>query len=143
MAKQVLKQRDTQVATESGVGQEVERTLTVDDNSLPTPQELAAYREIDPRIVDFLLDAAQKEQEHRHVMDKGKLDLVKKADNRKGRINWWGMFFAFLSILVLVLLSGYALYLDRPWFAGIMCAGTLFTVASIFVNKDNQSNKKK
>lgn len=44
MAKQQIQQKETVVAGKEGVGQQFERTYTVDDNSLPTPQELAAYK---------------------------------------------------------------------------------------------------
>ena len=63
MGKHELKQRETQVATNNGVGKEMEQTITVDDNCLPSPQELAAYKEIDPRIVDYLINASVKEQD--------------------------------------------------------------------------------
>lgn len=46
MGKQELKQRETQVATGDGVGKQLEQTFTVDDNCLPSPQELAAYKSI-------------------------------------------------------------------------------------------------
>lgn len=143
MAKQQIQQKETVVAAQGGVGQQVEKTYTVDDNTLPSPQELAAYKEIDPQIVQFLMDASVKEQNHRHNMDKLKFELVRKSENRTGRMNWWGMAFAFLSIVVIVALAAYALYLDRPWFAGLLGAGTLVAVASIFINRDNDDVKKK
>lgn len=59
MAKQELKQRETQVATSDGLGKQLEQTYIVDD-SLPSPQELAAYKSIDPRIVDYLISASVK-----------------------------------------------------------------------------------
>lgn len=141
MAKQQIKQKETEVSTQGGVGKQFERTLTVDDNSLPSPQELAAYKEVDPNIVKFLMESASLEQKHRHEMDQKKMDLIKKSDNRIGHMNWWGMFFAFLFIVVLVLLSGYALYLNRPWFAGILGTGTLIAVASIFINRKQGNNR--
>lgn len=143
MAKQQIQQKETVVAGQGGVGQQLERTYTVDDNSLPSPQELAAYKEIDPQIVTFLMEASAKEQDHRHKMDKVKFDLVRRSESRTGRMNWWGMAFAFLSIVVIVALAAYALYLNRPWFAGILGAGTLVTVASIFINKEKPDTKKK
>lgn len=76
MGKQELKQRETQVATGDGVGKQLEQTYTVDDNCLPSPQELAAYKNIDPRIVDYLINASVKEQDHRHKMDSNKLLLL-------------------------------------------------------------------
>lgn len=138
MAKQQLKQKETEVSMQGGVGKQLERTLTVDDNSLPSPQELAAYKEIDPNIVKFLMESASKEQDHRHKTDIIKLSVIKKSDARTGRMNWWGMFFAFLSIVVLVGLSAFALYLDRPWFAGILGVGSIISVATIFINRGKQ-----
>lgn len=123
MGKQELKQRETQVATGDGVGKQLEQTYTVDDNCLPSPQELAAYKNIDPR------------------MDSNKLNMIRKADRRDGRMNWWGMFFAFLAIVVMIALAGYALYLDKPWFAGIMGASTLVSVASIFIKSNDNKSK--
>lgn len=134
MAKQQIRQKETEVSTQDGVGKQLERTLTVDDSSLPSPQELAAYKEVDPNIVTFLMESASLEQKHRHNIDKSKIDIIKKSETRISRTNWWGMFFAFLSIVVLVLLCGYALYLNRPWFAGFLGAGTIVAVGSIFVN---------
>lgn len=142
MAKQEIKKRETQVASEAGVGKELEQTFTVDDNSLPTPQELAAYKEIDPKIVEYLINASVKEQEHRHKTDLEKINIIKQANSQDTRMNWWGMFFAFLSILIMLVVSALALYLDKPWFAGILGASTLISVASIFIRSGRNSSKK-
>jgi uncharacterized membrane protein len=80
MSKQQLKHRETSISTESGhTGRELEQTITVDDNNLPSPQELVEYKAVDPRIIDFLLDASVKEQGHRHEVDIAKLSIIKKA----------------------------------------------------------------
>ncbi len=143
MAKQELKQKETQVATQDGVGKQFERTLTVDDTCLPSAEELISYQKVDPQIVSFLMDVSKKEQGHRHKMEEEKIKIVKRSDARIGRMNWWGMCFAFLSILVLVVLCGYALYLDKPWFAGIMGAGTFVSIVSIFVKNDKPDSTTK
>lgn len=80
MGKQEIKQRETRVATEDGVGKQLEQTYTVDDNCLPSPIELAAYKDIDPKIVDYLINASIKEQDHRHMMDSNKLDIIREVD---------------------------------------------------------------
>lgn len=136
MGRQQIKQKETQVATNEGVGKQLESTLTVEDSILPSPQELHAYKEVDPRIVDMFINASVSEQEHRHFIDKEKIKLIRKSDSRIGRMNWWGMFFAFLSIVVLIGLAAYALYLNRPWFAGILGLTSVGTVAAIFIKKD-------
>lgn len=135
MAKQEIKQRETQVETGDGVGKQLEQTLTIDDNSLPSAQELAAYKSIDPKIVDYLISTSIKEQEHRHKMDTAKINIVKSSDSRDDRMNWWGMFFAFWAIVVLMLLAAYALYLNRPWFAGALSIGALSTIGGIFIKR--------
>ena len=131
MGKQEIKQKETQVSTNGGIGKQLEQTFTVDDNCLPSPGELQAYKNIDPRIVDYLIDASVKEQ------------IIKKTEGRIGRMNWWGMFFAFLCILVFSTVTGYALYLDKPWFAGIMGGAVLISIVSIFVKGNSEENSAK
>ena len=143
MGKQELKRKETAVVSPNGEGKQYEQTLTVDDTCLPSAEELTAYQEIDPNIVTFLMDVSKKEQEHRHKMERDKLRVVDKNERRVFRLNWWGMFYAFLSIVVLVGLSGYALYLDKPWFAGILGAGTFVSIVYIFVKNDKTDSTKK
>lgn len=136
MGKQEIKKRETQVATEQGVGKQLEQVYTVDDNCLPSPQELEAYQRINPNIVSYLINASVKEQEHRHKMDEKKLKILANADGRIGRMNWWGMFFAFFCLIALSAVVAYALYLDKPWLAGILGGTTIVSVISLFVRKD-------
>jgi uncharacterized membrane protein len=135
MSKQQINRKETQVATNEGVGKQLEQTLTIEDSALPSPQELTEYKKIDPRIVDLLISMSKSEQAHRHATEKMKLKILRRAEGRDERTNWWGMFFAFSSIFATMVLSGWALYLNRPWFAGILGSLGLVTIVSIFVNK--------
>lgn len=134
MAKQSYSIKGTSVTNGEAVGEQIEQTVSVDDNILPAPQELAAYKNIDPKIVEFLIKSSEREQIHRHKQDEKKLKILSYNEHKVGRINWWGMFFAFLSIVVMVALAAYALHLDRPWFAGIFGFAALASTASIFIN---------
>ena len=78
-------------------GNHIEQTVSVDDNILPAPQELAEYKSIDPKIVDFLIKSSEREQLHRHNQDEKKLKILSYNEHKVGRMNWWGMFFAFLA----------------------------------------------
>ena len=141
MGKQEIKQKETQVSTEQGVGKQLEQIYTVDDNCLPSPQELEAYQRIDPNIVRYLIDASVKEQNHRHKMDEKKLKIVAKADGMFGRMNWLGMFFAFLCLIALLAVVAYALYLDKQWLAGILGGTTIVSVISLFVRKEQPEER--
>lgn len=46
------------------------------------------------------------------------------------------MFFAFFCLIALSTVVAYALYLDKPWLAGILGGTTIVSVISLFVRKD-------
>lgn len=56
MAKQSYSIKGTNIANGDAVGNQIEQTVSVDDNILPAPQELAEYQKIDPKIVVFSLN---------------------------------------------------------------------------------------
>ena len=140
MSKQSIKQRETHVTTNQGVGNQVEQTLTIDDNALPSPQEIAAYKAIDPRFVEYLLKSSEKEQEHRHEMERDKMKLLKYSEGRNGRMNWWGMFFAAVCVIMFMGVAALALYLNHPWFASFFGISGLVSIVSIFVNNGQSKN---
>lgn len=141
MAKQEIKRKEAEVATKQGIGKQVEQVLTVDDSILPSPKELEEYQKVNPEIVEMILKHTSLEQNHRHKMDEMKIKAIGKANGRSERINIWGMFFAFLALVLMIGLCGYALYLDKPWFAGIFGGATIISIISLFVhNGNNPSN---
>ena len=76
MAKQSYSIKGTNIANGDAVGNQIEQTVSVDDNILPAPQELAEYQKIDPKIVDFLIKSSEREQQHRHKQDEKKLKIL-------------------------------------------------------------------
>lgn len=134
MAKQSISFKDTKISNGDAYGNQIEQTVSVDDNILPAPQELAEYQKVDPKTVDFLIKSSEREQLHRHNLDEKKLKILNYNEHKVGRMNWWGMFFAFLAIVVMMALAAYALYLDRTWFAGIFALTGVVSIASVFIN---------
>ncbi len=142
MGKHSISRKETQVSMGDSIGKQLEQTVSVDDNSLPTPQELQQYQQIDPCIIPFLIQTSVKEQEYRHNMDKEKLKILKNSERKNGRTNWWGMFFAFLSLILFMGVAAFALYLDKPWFAGIFGGTAILSVISTFVQAGKDTSKK-
>ena len=132
MAKKEISSKVTRLDGEAAL--QAEQTLTVNDCVLPTPAEMAAYREIDPNLITFLQEYTSREQQHRHETDKMKLKMVQRSEGKSERTNFWGMFFAFLALLAIIAVCAYALYLDKPWFAGIVGGTVIVSVISLFVN---------
>ena len=141
MAKQSISRKETQVSMGDSVGKQLEQTVSVDDNSLPSPQELQLYQQIDPKIIPFLIETSIKEQTHRHYMDKEKLKILKNSERKTWRINWWGMFFAFLFFVLFLVVAAFALYLDKPWFAGFSGGIAIIAVVSSFIDAGKNSSK--
>ena len=143
MGKHSISRRETEVSMGDSIGKQLEQTVSVDDNSLPSPQELQLYQQIDPNIIPFLIKTSIKEQEHRHSMDNEKMKILKNSERKNGRMNWWGMFFAFLSLILFMGVAAFALYLDKPWFAGIFGGTAILSVISTFVHagKDTLSKE--
>lgn len=59
MAKQSYSIKGTNIANGDAVGNQIEQTVSVDDNILPAPQELAEYQKIDRHVgvsYELLLD---------------------------------------------------------------------------------------
>lgn len=131
MAKQSYSIKGTNISNGDAVGNHIEQTVSVDDNILPAPQELAEYKNIDPKIVDFLIKSSEREQLHRHKQDEKKLKILSYNEHKVGNMNWWGMFFAIVATMGL---AAYALYLDRAWFAGIFGLAGIASIASVFIN---------
>lgn len=134
MAKQSINQKRNAGFYKRGVGKQFEQTLTINDVSLPSPQELEAYKKVNPDIVKFLLETASKEQAHRHQMDVEKINMLNQSDRRVVRINVLGMTFAFCSLPVMMGVAALMLYLDHPWFASFFGGVSLVAVISIFLN---------
>lgn len=88
MAKQSISRRETQVSMGDSIGKQLEQTVSVDDNSLPSPQELLEYQKIDPNIIPFLIQTSIKEQNHRHNMDTEKMKILNHSERKNWRMNW-------------------------------------------------------
>lgn len=84
MAKQSYSIKGTNIANGDAVGNQIEQTVSVDDNILPAPQELAEYQKIDPKIVDFLIKSSEREQQHRHKQDEKKLKILNYNEHKVG-----------------------------------------------------------
>lgn len=128
--------------TTNGNGKQTEQTYTVDDSLLPTPQELADYKAIDPDIVKYLIEASTREQKHRHAVESAKIKLVNRESRRVFNMNFWGMLFAFIILMTGLGVSAYLIYLEKTYTGSIFAGVTLLGGASLFIGNGSNSQKK-
>lgn len=111
MSKQIKQQR----IAKQGADMAIEQTIASDDSLLPAPSEFAAYKEVDPAIVNWLLEQTKKEQEHRHKTDNDKIGLMNKALNNDRLL----VVFFLSLVLIFIGCCAFFLYIDKDVYGSI------------------------
>ena len=116
---------------------------TFDDSLLPDVNEIEKLTALDPNILQWLKDRAEKEQEFRHSIVREKIDLVKKNDRGTRWINYSGLFFSFMIIGGGMFIS-YLLIINSFEVIGTIFTGViLLGIVSIFMSKVKSNNQEK
>ena len=95
MAKQSRKAQLTRSNTHQG--HTIEEVF--DDNLLPEATEIPKLSELDPNIMTWLKERAEKEQEFRHGAFNQRLEIVSKTERGSRWINYLGLFIAIVLAL--------------------------------------------
>jgi uncharacterized membrane protein len=131
-------QQHTRVVANKNQGA-IEQQTIVDDNLLPSAEELAKLKEVDPSIIDWILQRSEKEQDTRLSFNMERLELAK-SEHKLVKLSLW---IAFVLAVIGMLMSIAFAYL------GMEIIGTVFGGASIimcvqsflrFGRKEKQSN---
>jgi len=115
----------------------------IDDSLLPSPDELEKYKTLDPNIIDWLKERAEKEQEFRHHFNDQRLKLTGKTINNEVRINTMGLVFAFIIMLISLPLSAYLVVNGYSLVGGIFGGATMLAVITAFLSKVKSNNNEK
>ena len=137
MAKQTLSKKHTQVQHSNGKGIQQEQTEVFDDNLLPDASEIQALHTLDPNILEWLKERAEKEQEFRHSSHTKRNEIIDR--NLKGEIstNKLGLTYAFLIIISGMGFFTFLIYLDHLITGTIFSGLTITYAAALFINKRN------
>ena len=126
-----------------------EQHFSIDDSLLPEAKELAKLKEIDPNIVDWIKERAEKEQNARHEFNNRKISLIEKEAKRNFTVDIITILSAFF-IIVLGMGFSYFLIMNKMEITGTIFAGaTIVFAANAFLNyrkkhktKDNSKTDK-
>lgn len=100
---------------------------------LPDPETLRAYKDIDPSIVDEILDGFRSERHHRHTMDTELVGLEKQDQVHRAKAVQRGQWMGF-AIALAVLLASVALALaGHPSVAIVLAGLDLVGLVAIFL----------
>ena len=98
---------------------------------LPPPSVLAEFNQVVENGAERIVRAWEVESEHRREIDRREQRWFY-ANALTGKV------FAFLFVMAALGLSAWALYLDRPWLAGILAGTTLAAVVGAFVHVEKR-----
>lgn len=128
-------------STDNNVQHAIEEIF--DDNLLPDATEIEKLSKLDPNIIEWLKQRAEKEQEFRHTTFRSKITLVDKTEKGLRWINYLGLLFSFVLLGGGMYLS-YTLIIRGHELIGSIFSGVmLVAIASIFMSKVKSNNNEK
>lgn len=114
-----------------------------DDNLLPDAAEIKKLSELDPDIIQWLKQRAEKEQDFRHKSFTSRVKLVSRTERGLRWINYCGLLFSFFLLGGGMYLS-YILIIEGHEVLGSIFSGLmLFAIASLFMSKVKSNNNEK
>ena len=109
---------------------EMEQTIISDDQILPSPNELVAYKQAHERTVDWLLDETTNELKRKHEREMSRLEMLNKSINNE-RILIIALSFL---LLVFILISATLIYLDKPLGGSVFAVFGLIAMWVLYKN---------
>lgn len=129
----------TNVQNSDSSGHQIQHKEYVDDNLLPDADEIAKLYAIDPTIMDFLKETSKAEMEFRHGYYYERLDIAERKERGKRRINYLGMTFAFILLLVGMCFSAMLIYLGHTITGSIFSGATILSGVALFIGKSTDT----
>lgn len=129
--RQIESSPPTQVDSTHKISSKVVRTMTTvsasyHEGPLPPAEVIAQYESILPGAADRIFKMAEKQQTHRHGMEKN----VLASHIRRSRE---GLLAGLAVAIGGLVLAGISLYLGYPWTAFALTSGTLASLVGVFV----------
>jgi uncharacterized membrane protein len=93
----------------------IEQQTIVDDNLLPPAEELEKLKQVDPSIISWIMQRAEKEQETRLSFNKENIRLA----HREVSIVQTSLWLAFALAVIVLALSGIFVYMEKEVVATI------------------------
>lgn len=141
MAKNSVRRTQATVQRADQVGMLQEEHIIIDNNPMPTAEELSKYKDISPDLVQYFMKITNEERSIRHEVTRQSVELTQMDSKRRHRERILGLVFAFMALLVFLGITAYALYLDKPWLAGIFSTLSIAGIISAFIQGRKEESK--
>lgn len=115
---------------------------TFDDSLLPDATEIARLQQLDPNMITWLKERAEKEQDFRHEFTREKLGMIKNTEKGERRVNYLGLICSFILLGVGMFISYMLITKDYVIVGSIFSGTTLLAIAALYMRKVKSNDKK-
>lgn len=141
MGKNSLKRSNATMQNGNSVGTISEEHIVIDNNPMPSADELTKYQSVHPDLVSYFMRITDEERALRHELAKRSMSAIE-DDNKRSHFNRrLGMTLALIALLVFLAITAYALYLDHPWIAGLFSTLSIATIVTAFINNNKPEER--
>lgn len=140
MGKNSISRRSAIVQDNKGIGTLNEEHIIFDNNPMPSADDLAKYKNIDPKFVEYFIRITDEERAMRHKVTNERMELLSQERKHRHSERRLGLIFAFIALLGFLGITFYALYTDKSWLAGIFSVLSVGGVISAFTSSGHKSN---
>jgi uncharacterized membrane protein len=110
-----------------------EFTASMRSGPLPAPDELAAYGQVSPDLVDRIVKMAEKQADHRRQMERDVLALEKLELQTEAKLAQRGQLFGLIIGIVALIASGVAFAFNHEVGGTILGSADLIGLVAVFV----------
>lgn len=136
----VKKAEQNKLSNSKGVS--FEHNTIIDDNLLPSADELAKLNSVSPDILPWIMQRTELEQNARIRFNDGRLDLTKKDLNYNHRYNFTALLMAFIIVLAFMGFAFYLIVNGQETIGTMFAGGTVVLIVSYFLKASkNRANK--
>ena len=126
--------RGSQVSEANGENVSYEQHESSDDNLLPDSTELSRLKALDPLVIDWIKERAEKEQDARLDFNTRKLALIERGQKMAFRIDLIAILCAFVITMTGMLLSYLLIQANQIVTGTIFGGATIVFAANAFLS---------
>lgn len=120
----------------------LEQNLAIDDSLLPNAVELEKLKEVDPRIIDWILERTEIEQNARIDFNNNRIKLADYDLKHTHAFNITALIFGFIIFITVLSIAGLFIY-NGLNVEGTLFGGTAIVAGAIFFIKASTASKNK
>jgi len=137
----MAKQKTNQTVAKQGSEEVYQLSHEVDDNLLPTPEELQKYQMLDPTLIDWIKVRCDKEQNARIAFNNEKVEIHKSVNRKIFVIDMTSILTSAVVVISGMFISAYLIYLNHILTGSLFGGGIIVFYGIRVLNfRKNQSS---